>query len=213
MKRLASALVGSFVYCCAIAQGFSGTIEFRYSTQKDTTLNLYSVKNNRVRLDQYSKRDKGIEGSFLFDLSAKEVKFLNPKRKLWGYQKNEAPQIVRGECTISKGSESRTIAGQKCTDYSVKNVSANTIITYWLADNQFNFFQPLVKLWNRKDKQSLYFGKLTELGEGAMPMLSEEKQISDGKLLTRLEVTRITNTPPADTTLDVPAGYSKFDQQ
>jgi hypothetical protein len=100
-----------------------------------------------------------------------------------------------------------------CTDYIVKNASANTIITYWLADNQFNFFQPLVKLWNRKDKQSLYFGKLTELGEGAMPMLSEERQISDGKLLTRLEVTRITTTPPADTTLDVPAGYSKFNQQ
>jgi len=213
MKKFMAAAAASLLYCVAIAQSFSGTIEFRYTTQKDTTVNLYSVKNDRIRLDQYNKRDKGIEGSFLFDLGAKEVKFLNPKRKLWGYQKSETPQVVRGECVVTKGTGSKTIAGQKCTDYTVKNTTENTIITYWIADNKFNFFKPLVKLWNRKDKQSIYFGQLKEIGEGGMPLLSEEKSLTDGRLLTRLEVIRISNTPPADGLLDVPAGYSKFDQQ
>ncbi len=213
MKRLLVTVTASLLCCFAIAQGFSGTIEFRYTTQKDTTVNLYSVKNDRIRLDQYNKRDKGVEGSFLFDLSAKEVKFLNPKRKLWGYQKSETPQVVRGECVVTKGTGTKTIAGQKCVDYTVKNTTENTIITYWIADNKFNFFKPLVKLWNRKDKQSIYFGQLKDIGEGAMPLLSEEKNLSDGRLLTRLEVIRITTTPPADAALEVPAGYSKFDQQ
>lgn len=213
MKKLMATAAASLFYCLAFAQGFSGTIEFRYTTQKDTTVNMYSVKNDKVRLDQYNKRDKGIEGSFLFDLTAKEVIFLNPKRKLWGYQKSETPQVIRGECTVTKGTASKTIAGQKCTDYVVKNTTENIMITYWISDNKFNFFRPLVKLWNRKDKQSIYFGKLNEIGDGIMPLLSEEKQLSDGKLLTRLEVTRINSTPPADAALGVPATYSKFDQQ
>jgi hypothetical protein len=45
-----------------------------------------------------------------------------------------------------------------------------------------------------------------------MPLLSEEKQLTDGKLLTRLEVTKMTNTPPDDSTFEIPPGYSKFDQ-
>src|SRR6478609_1365335 len=103
MKRLFTLIILIFLCQADFSQNFAGTIEFKYYTQKDTTLNVYSVKNQKVRLDQYNKRDKTIEGSFLFDLSSNEVKFLNPKRKLWGLQKSETPQVVRGECVISKG--------------------------------------------------------------------------------------------------------------
>lgn len=195
------------------AQGFSGTIEFKYTTQKDTTLNVYSVKNQKIRLDQFNKRDKAIEGSFLFDLAAKEIKFLNPKRKLWGYQKSETPQVIRGECVVNKGTSTKTIAGQKCQEYVVKNSAENTVVTYWIAEGKFNFFTAMVKLWNRKDKQSIYFLQIKDLPEGAMPLLSEERQLTDGKLLTRLEVVKIGQAAPADALLDVPAGYQKFDQQ
>jgi len=45
-----------------------------------------------------------------------------------------------------------------------------------------------------------------------MPLLSEEKQISDGKLLTRLEAVKISPSTPTDETMDVPAGYNRLDQ-
>jgi hypothetical protein len=45
-----------------------------------------------------------------------------------------------------------------------------------------------------------------------MPMLSEEKQISDGKLVTRLEVTKITKGGIDEAKLQVPADYKKFEQ-
>src|SRR3954466_11889109 len=170
------------------AQGFNGNIEFRYATQKDTTNNVYWVKNKLVKLDQNSKKGNTVEGSFLFDLAAGEIKFLNPKRKLWGKQKSETPQLVKGQCVVTKGTTSKKVAGVKCTEYTVRNVDENTVITYWIAEDKFNFFVPLVKLWNRKDKQSIYFGKITGLAEGAMPLMSEEKQLSDGKMLTKLEV-------------------------
>jgi hypothetical protein len=213
MKKLLTVALFSFACMQVFAQGFVGTIEFRYTTQKDTTLNVYSVKNQKIRLDQYNKRDKAVEGSFLFDLAAKEIKFLNPKRKLWGFQKSETPQVVRGECVVSKTGSTKVIAGYKCQEYVVKNSAENTVVTYWITEGKFEFFTSLVKLWNRKDKQSIYFLQIKDLPAGVMPLLSEEKQLTDGKLLTRLEVVKIGQAAPADALLDVPAGYQKFDQQ
>lgn len=190
------------------AQGFSGTLEFRYITPKDTNMNTYLVKNKLVRLDQYGRKGT-VDGSYLFDLATNEMKWTNPKRKLWGFLKSETPQVIRGQCVVTKGG-SKTIAGQKCVEYIVKNTEENTIITYWIAEAKFNFFIPMVKLWNKKDKQSIYFGQIKGLPEGSMPMASEEKQLSDGKVLTSLEVLKVNNTPPAETAFVIPAEYEKF---
>jgi hypothetical protein len=194
------------------AQSFSGNIEFRYSTQKDTTMNAYIVKEPLVRLDQFAKKGGGIEGSFLFDLQKNEIRFLNPKRKIYGSQKSETPQIIRGTCEVVKGANTKKIAGVKCTEYIVKNTEENTFITYWIGENNMTFFAPLVKLWNRKDKQSIYFGQIKNLPAGAMPMMSEEKQLNDGRILTKLEVIKVTPASPPESTFAIPAGYSKFEQ-
>jgi hypothetical protein len=211
MKKILTFVTALFSLSQIIAQGFSGNIEFKYATQKDTTVNVYMVKNKLVRLDQYGKKGN-VEGSFIFDLAANEVKFLNPKRKLWGKQKSETPQVIRGQCVVIKGTTPKTIANIKCNEYTVKNSEENTVITYWITEGKYPFFAPLVKLWNRKDKQSIYFGQIKGLPEGSMPMLSEEKQLTDGKLLTKLEVTKIVNTPPEDSNFEIPEGYTKFDQ-
>jgi hypothetical protein len=195
-----------------LAQAFTGNIEFRYSTQKDTTMNVYMVKDNLVRLDQMAKKGGAVEGSFLFDLQKNEIRFLNPKRKIYGTQKSETPQIIKGTCEVVKGTATKKIAGVKCTEYTVKNPDENTFITYWIADGHYNFFTPLVKLWNRKDKQSIYFGQIKNLPAGSMPMLSEEKQLSDGKTLTKLEVIKMTHTAPTEASFAIPAGYTKFEQ-
>ena len=213
MKKILMFTSVFFSLTTLLAQGFSGTIEFRYGTQKDTTLNVYMVKNKLVRLDQYGKKNPtNIEGGFIFDIPANEVKFLNPKRKLWGLQKSETPQVIRGVCIVIKGTTTKTIAGYKCTEYTVKNAEENTVITYWIADGKFTFFSPLVKLWNRKDKQSIYFGQIKNIGEGSMPLLSEERQLTDGKLLTKLEVSKINTSAPDESVFAIPAGYNKFDQ-
>ncbi len=196
----------------AIAQDFSGSIEFKYATQKDTTENIYFVKNKLVKLDQLAKHSKNIEGSFIFDLTNNEIKFVNPKRKLWGKQKSETPQVIRGQCVVTKGSGSKTFAGVKCSEYVVKNTEEDITITFWIATDHYNFFIPLIKLWNRKDKQSIYFGQIKNLPQGSMPFMSEEKQLSTGKMLTKLEVVKINKTIPDDASMSVPGNYSKFDQ-
>jgi hypothetical protein len=207
---LASACVWTL---CTIAQSFNGTIDFKYSTARDTTYNVYIVKDKLVKLDQFGKKSGAVEGSFIFDLNTNGIKFVNPKRKVWGEHKSETPAVVKGKCEVTKGKDSKTIQGIKCTDYTVKNTEENTTITYWISSGErFDFFIPVLKLWNRKDKQSVYFNQITGLPEGSMPMMSEEKSLSDGKILTKLEVVKITKKVPEDASLKVPDDYTKFDK-
>ncbi|MEI8136159.1 MAG: hypothetical protein WCH21_02430 [Bacteroidota bacterium] len=194
------------------AQNFNGSIEFKYSTQKDTTTNIYLVKDKIIKLDQYGKKTNTIEGSFIFDLNTNTIKFVNPKRKVWGEHKSETPPIVKGVCSVTKGTNTKSIQGIKCIEYTVKNTEENTSITYWVGENKFSFFVPVIKLWNRKDKQSVYFNQIKGLPEGSMPFFSEEKQISDGKLITKLEVIKIEKKVPDDASLVIPPNFNKFDQ-
>lgn len=212
MKKILLLAALSFSFSNMNSQGFNGTIDFKYATLKDTTSNVYVVKDKVVKLDQFGKKSGTIEGSFIFDLAVNKIKFVNPKRKVWGEHISETPAVIRGKCEVTKGTNTKTIQGVKCTEYTVKNTQENTIVTYWIATEKFNFFIPVLKLWNRKDKQSVYFNQITGLPEGSMPLLSEEKQLSDGKSLTRLEVVKISKKTPDESSLQVPPDYTKFDK-
>ncbi len=193
-------------------QSFGGSIEFKYYTLKDTTSNVYWVKGNRIKLDQYAKKSENIEGSFIFDLDKKVVNFVNPKRKVWGEQKSEIPPVMKGKCEITKTKNTKTVAGLKCTEYVVRNEEENTVISYWITVDNYNFFNPMMELWNRKDKQSVYYGKIKNLPKGSMPVLSEEKTISDNKFVTKLEMTRISKVDLDDSRLSIPEDYKRFEQ-
>ncbi len=191
---------------------FGGSVDFKYYTVRDTTLNTYWVKANKIKLDQYAKKGNNvIEGSFIFDIKEKTIKFVNPKRKVWGDQKSEIPPVLKGKCVVSKG-KGKTINDIKCTEYVVKNEEENTIITYYITSEGYDFFVPMMELWNRKDKQSIYFGKIKGLPKGSMPVLSEERLITENKFVSKLEITKLTKSDIEEAKLAVPPEYKKFDQ-
>ena len=210
IKLLAASLCLSAM---AVAQSYEGIIEFKMETNKDTTTNIYYVKGNDVKLDQIGRKSGKVEGSFVFNLNTKEIKYVNPTRKVWGEHKSETDPVIKGTCVSSKGTGTKTIQGIKCTEYKVKNAEENTEITYWIASGKYDFFVPMVKVWNRKDKQSIYFNQLKDLPKGAMPLLSEEKQVSDGKLISKLEVSKISKGGVDASKLAIPAEYKKFEQK
>jgi hypothetical protein len=211
MKRLFTilfALIGVNYF----AQSFSGSIEFKYYTLRDTSLNTYWVKDSKIKLDQYSKKNNNtIEGSFIFDLEGKDIKVVNPKRKVWSELKSEIPPVLKGKCDVTKGKD-KTINGLKCHEYVVKNTEENTIITYYLTTEHYDFFIPMMELWNRKDKQSIYFSKIKGLAKGTMPVLSEERSIEENKFVSKLEITKLTKSEVDNSKLAVPEEYKKFDQ-
>lgn len=213
MNRFKLVAVGVFFSTITLwAQPFEGSVEFSMQTLTDTVSNTYYVKGNNVKIDQMGRKSGRIEGGFLFDLGANTIKFINPVRKVWGEHVNKSTTAIKGSCVVTKGVKPKTIQGQKCTEYVVKNTEENTQITYWIAQNQFDFFTPMLKLWNRKEKQAIYFSQITDLPKGAMPLLSEEKNMSDGKLISKLEVKKIAKTKVADSKFVVPADYKRFEQ-
>ena len=211
MKKLKLVIASlAFTTTAAFAQ-FEGNIEFRMESKKDTTTNIYYVKGNDIKLDQIGKKSGKVEGSFVFDLTAKQIKFVNPARKVWGNHKSETPPAIKGTCEVTKGKSSKVICGKKCAEYIVKNTEENTQITYWISTEKFDFFSPLVQLWNRKDKQSVYFNQIKDLPKGSMPLASYETTL-DGSSVSKLEVTKVDKKTIDASQVAVPADYKKFEQ-
>lgn len=210
IKLLAASLSLSVL---AIAQSFEGSIEFKMETSRDTTTNIYYVKGPNVKLDQIGKKSGKVEGSFVFNTQTNEIKFVNPVRKVWGDHKSAVAPVIKGTCVSTKGTATKVIQGQKCVEYTVKNTEENTQITYWISSGKYDFFVPLVKAWNRKDKQSIYFNQIKDLPKGSMPLLSEEKLISDGSLISKLEVSKMNKSAIDASKLAIPADYKKFEQK
>lgn len=213
MNKINLLVAGLSLSVMAVAQSYEGSIEFKMETTKDTTTNIYYVKGNDVKLDQIGRKSGKVEGSFVFNLATSEIRYVNPGRKVWGEHKSETAPIIRGACVSSKGTNTKMVQGQKCSEYIVKNTEENTQITYWIAPGKYDFFMPLVKMWNRKDKQSIYFNQIKDLPKGSMPLLSEEKQISDGKLISKLEVSKVSKGGIDPSKLAIPADYKKFEQK
>lgn len=213
MNKIKLLVAGLTLSVIGFAQTFEGSIEFKMETSADTTTNIYYVKGSDVRLDQIGRKSGRVEGCFLFDLSANEMKSLSPVRKVWTEHKSETTPIIKGTCVSTKGVNTKMVQGQKCTEFIVKNTEENTQITYWIISGKYDFFSGMVKLWNRKDKQSIYFNQIKDLPKGSMPMMSEEKTISTGVIVTKLEVTKLTKTALDASKFAVPAEYKKFEQK
>lgn len=213
MNKFRLLLAGLGLSLMSVAQSFEGSVEFKMETNKDTTTNIYYVKGNDVKLDQIGRKSGKVEGSFVFNLASNEIKYVNPVRKVWGEHKSETMPVVKGTCIVSKGSGTKTVQGQKCVEYKVKNTDENTEITYWIANGKYDFFVPLVKAWKRKDKQSIYFNQIKDLPKGSMPLLSEEREISSGDLISKLEVSKLAKMSVDASKLSIPADYKKFEQK
>lgn len=210
IKILSVAIVMVAFAFSAAAQAFEGTIEFKKITATDTVNYVYTVKGNKVRIDEIGSKSHKIEGTFLVDLDAKTMISLNHERKLYMDNPTPAAPVLKGTCNVKKGQNVKNIQGYKCTEYTVTNNEENTQITYWIAEGKFTFFEKLLRILNRKDKSSVYFLQIPDI-KNSFPMLSVQSDLN-GKENTRLEVTKITKKEVDASIFDLPKGYNKFEK-
>ena len=163
-----------------------------------------------VRIDEIGSKSRKVEGSFLVDLEAKTMKFLNHDRKLYGDQNTPAAPVIKGTCSVKKGQNVKNLQGYKCQEYVVTNQEEGVIITYWVADGKFTFFDKMLRQLNRKDKSSVYFLQIPDT-KNMFPMLSVQTDLT-GKEQTKLEVTKITKKVLEPAMFEVPKGYNKFEK-
>lgn len=209
--KIVSVLVVMFTFSLSlVAQSFEGMIEFKKASATDTTNYIYYVKGDKVRIDEIGSKSHKVEGTFLVDVAAKTMNFLNHDRKLYGDQPTPAAPVITGTCQVKKGQEVKTLQNFKCTQYTVTNNEEGVIINYWLADGKFTFFEKLLRQMNRKDKSAVYFLQIPDI-KNSFPMLSVQTDLS-GKETGRLEVTKITKKEILPSQFEIPKGYNKFEK-
>ena len=125
-------------------------------------------------------------------------------------QKSPAAPVIKGTCTVKKGTNVKNLQGYKCSEYIVTNTEEGTVITYYLADGKFAFFDKLLNQLNRKEKSSIYFLQIKD-AKNAFPMLSEQTDMA-GKKTGSLEVTKITSKSVDATQFEIPKGYKAFEK-
>ncbi len=194
----------------ASAQTFEGVIEFKKQSTTDTTNYIYYVKDNMVRIDEIGSKSHKVEGTFLVNMDEKTMMSLNHERKLYMTQNNPTAPVVKGTCVAKKGQNVKNLQGYKCVEYTVTNQEEGTIITYWIADGKFTFFEKMLRQLNRKDKSSVYFLQIPDI-KNVFPMLSVQTDLT-GKEQVKLEVTKITKKVIDPSMFEIPKGYNKFEK-
>lgn len=203
------ALICAYAFS-ASAQSFEGVIEFKKQSSTDTTNYIYYVKGNNVKIDEIGSKSRKVEGTFLVDMDDKTMMSLNHERKLYMTNNNPAAPVIKGTCVVKKGQNVKNLQGYKCQEYTVTNQEEGVIITYWLADGKFTFFEKMLRQLNRKDKSSVYFLQIPDT-KNMFPMLSVQTDLS-GKETSKLEVTKITKKELDQSMFAIPQGYNKFEK-
>lgn len=193
----------------AQAQSFEGSISFKKSVGPITANYTYHVKGDKVRIEEIDE-DGNVQGIMLVNTTENQVLALSPERKMYIQVPNKRPSR-KTEIKIEETTNEKNIMGFDCSEWKVVSEEDNREVSYWLADEEFDFFVPMLKTLNRKDKLAVFFLKLPNQN-GAFPMLGVETQ-DDGTELTKLEVVKVDKSAMDDKIFNIPDGYSKFERE
>jgi hypothetical protein len=156
---------------------FEGKIHFVQESLEDTLYYTYYIKNNIVRLDVMDdcKGCKNSDNYMIFDLKNNSITAVKPSRKMY-INVPPKPYIDNKDQNyqIIKSKNNKKLQGYKCYQWRVKNKLQNTEVSYWVAQDNFSFFEDFLRLWNRSEKHAVYFLQIPE-STGYFPMLSEER--------------------------------------
>lgn len=193
----------------SFAQAFEGVVEFTKTTGPVITHYKYFVKGDHIRIEEIGAQGD-VQGVMLVDTRDRTVKALSPDRKLFMDVPNlRLPKDVNVK--VKKTGEMKPLMGYQCEKWVVSNSQEDRNIEYWVANDEFDFFIPLLETLNRKDKQAVYFLEIPDAG-GVFPMLGTEMKV-DGSEVTKLEVTNVQREENQTALFEIPANFNKFERQ
>lgn len=188
---------------------FEGTIRFTKTVGPVTAEYVYYVKGNKIRVEELNEKGD-IQGIMLVDTKDNTVHALSPERKLFIEVPNKR-EAREPEVTVEKTGNQKEINGYECQEVKVTSPSEGREVSYWVAKDGFDFFVPMLKTLNRKDKLAVYFLEVPEL-DGVFPIMGTEKKIG-GVELTKLRVNNVEEKELATNMFEIPSNYSKFERE
>lgn len=210
MKKTAAFLLCATLSTAAFAGGpFQGTIKFTKTIGPVTANYIYYVKGDKVRVEELSENGE-VQGIMIVDTKANTVKALSPERKMYIDVPNKRP-ARETEVYVQKTNNTKVINGYNCTEVKVSGKTDGREVTFWVADDDFDFMVPLLETLNRKDKLATYFMNVPEL-DGFFPMIGVERK-TDGVELTKLQVNTVNKGDLNNDLFMIPADYTKFERE
>jgi hypothetical protein len=214
MKRITTKIAALAVACMLgtvayASEPFQGTIKFTKTIGPVTANYVYYVKGDKVRVEELGENGE-IQGIMIIDTKANTVKALSPERQMYIDVPNKRP-AKETDVYIQKTNNTQMINGYKCTEVKVTGKSDGREITYWVANDHFDFFIPMLETLNRKDKLAVYFMNIPDL-HGFFPMVGVERK-TDGVELSKLQVYDMAKTKLDDKLFQIPANYTKFERE
>ena len=210
MKKTAAIVLGVCFGTLAFAGNpFQGTIKFTKTIGPVTANYTYYVKGDKIRVEELSETGE-IQGIMIVDTKENTVKALSPERNMYIDVPNKRP-ARETEVYVQRTTNKKTINGYECTEVKVTGKDDGREVTFWAADDQFDFMVPMLETLNRKDKLAVYFMNIPNF-EGAFPMVGIEKK-TDGVELTKLQVTEVTKSDLTNDLFTIPKNYSKFERE
>lgn len=186
-------------------ESFEGSIEMIQESYYDTSYFTYFVKKENVRIDKFDNNHT-LTQSLLINLEKEQIYILNPSKKLYTKSNiNSKPNPDSENFTILKTENSRMVDEYVCYQWRVKNKERNTEISYWVSQNNFYFFEELIRLINNTDKTYEFFEKIPET-QGFFPMLCVERTLLR-KEKYRLYVINITPKTISDNIFKIPSDF------
>lgn len=188
---------------------FEGTMNLTRITTIDTTYYKYYVKDNKIRIDELNSETNEVEGTMIVDIKEEKVYALSPQRKLF-YEVNLTPdkEVNKNDFEISKKKNKKTIAGYVCEQWIVKNKTDNTVISYWVVLEGFEFFKKYMLVLPRKEKIRTYFLQIDDI-IGVIPFMTVERSMLR-EFVSSLEITSVDKKSLDDSYFKVPNDYQEF---
>ena len=190
-----------------IAQSFEGAIYYKYYNLIDTVSYIFYVKGNLVKIDDLDADGKKVKGSMLINLNNKKVFSMSADRRIFMEVHPTAPKDEKMKLEINKTTITKKINGYKCTQVKVLNREQNIYISYWMANDNFDYVFPLLNTLNRKDKFTVYFRNIPDNGK-YFPMLAVETNMKNEQI-EKIEITKIEKKKLEDKIFEVPSDFYK----
>ncbi len=186
---------------------FEGRIDLVEESQYDTFYYSYFIKDKYIRVDKFDENHKIIQTE-LINIEKKEIIVLSPSKKLYTRLKSSSDLILKGQnFTIIKTENTRQIKGKECYLWRVRNKELNKEVAYWVAENNYYFFNDFIKLLNHTEKTFEFFEKIPD-SQGFFPMLTVERTLLR-KEKRRIEVIEIKSQKINDTMFEIPSGFEE----
>lgn len=202
-------MMGLLCTTTGTAQRFEGSIGFTKNIGPVTAKYIYHVKDDMIRVEELDEEGE-IQGIMLVNTTDNSVVALSPERKMYIDVPNRR-KTNHSSTEVKPTGKQETINGYVCEEWIVESIDDGREVSYWVATEDFDFFLPMLKTLNRKDKMALYYMDLPNAA-GSFPMKGTEVK-SDGMELTRLEVDSVEKTALSADLFSIPEGYSKFERE